>query len=152
MTLCSCVAALLVLLPCSAWPQLPGDSASRLVRGSAIERLLKGGGIHRYQVDLAAADFAKVVVVQKGIDVVVRLYGPRGDSLDLVDNPNGTDGPEPLYWVSERPGTYRVDVIALDSTSAEGAYSIQLEAQRPADSTDRERIRGDKEIAAGNSA
>ena len=83
MTLCSCVAALLVLLPCSAWPQLPGDSASRLVRGSAIERLLKGGGIHRYQVDLAAADFAKVVVVQKGIDVVVRLYGPRGDSLDL---------------------------------------------------------------------
>ena len=152
MTLFARIAFTLLVLPTVGQSQLPGDSARRLVVGSTIERSLKGGGIHRYHVELAADDFAKVVVMQKGVDVVVRLYGPRGDSLELVDSPNGTDGPEPLAWVSDRPGAYRLDVLALDSSAAEGRYTIQLEAQRAASATDRERIQGDREMAAGTSA
>src|SRR5262245_61919945 len=44
--------------------------------GEPIERELSGGAAHSYSLLLIKGQFLKVVVEQKAIDVVVRLFNP----------------------------------------------------------------------------
>src|SRR5262249_53427429 len=67
----------------------------KLEAGKPIERELKGGEAHTYEIALATGQYLDVVVEQKGIDVVVRVIAPDGKPLKEVDSPNGTEGPEP---------------------------------------------------------
>src|SRR5262245_22918424 len=53
------------------------------------EGQLAGGQTHDYHLNLAAGQFLHVVVDQRGIDVVVRLFAPDGKQLIEVDSPNG---------------------------------------------------------------
>lgn len=64
--------------------------------GQPIERTLKGGQTHTFTIHVAAGQFLYVLVDQKGIDVVVTLFGPGGEVLWKVDSPNENRGPEPL--------------------------------------------------------
>ncbi|HNB73957.1 MAG TPA: hypothetical protein PLS70_22770, partial [Acidobacteriota bacterium] len=50
-----------------------------------FEREMKAGEKHTYPVRLKANDFLKLDVVQKGIDVVVRLLGPDMKVMVEVD-------------------------------------------------------------------
>src|SRR5436853_2970675 len=46
--------------------------------GKAVQRELAGGGLHSYRISLSASQYLYVVVDQRGIDVVVRLFSPDG--------------------------------------------------------------------------
>lgn len=48
--------------------------------GKPVERELFGGQSHSYRIVLAAKQYLHVVVDQRGIDVVVALYGPTARS------------------------------------------------------------------------
>jgi hypothetical protein len=91
---------------------------TELVLGKPIERELKGGEAHSYKIALAAGQYLHAVVDQKGIDVVVRLFGPDGKQIAEVDSPNGTQGPEPVSLVTDAAGEYRLEVRALDQAVA----------------------------------
>src|SRR3712207_2093618 len=58
--------------------------------GKPIERELAGGQAHSYRIVLAAEQYLRVVADQRGIDVVVTLFGPDGRQVVEVDSPNGT--------------------------------------------------------------
>src|SRR2546423_139183 len=66
-----------------------------LQQGQTIEREMTGGATHTYRIAMTQGQYLHVVVEQKALDVVVRLYGPEGKKLIEVDSPNGTQGPEP---------------------------------------------------------
>src|SRR5690349_5793363 len=69
------------------------ESPSALTVGQPIMREMRGGEQHTYQVRLNAGQHARVVVDQKGIDVVLALVGPDGKQLLEVDNNlSGTQG------------------------------------------------------------
>ena len=87
---------------------------------------LKAGEQHEYQVSLAAGDFIHLVVEQVSVNSVVEMFGPTGKKLVGVDSPNGTQGPEPLFWLAEDAGTYRVRVRALEETARAGRYVARL--------------------------
>ena len=87
----------------------PSD-VRELKLSTPIERELKGGEAHAYRVMLTAGRYLRVIVEQKGIDVVVRLFGPDGQKITEVDNPNGTTGPEPVSLVAQTSGDYRFEV------------------------------------------
>src|SRR6185312_11262160 len=55
-----------------------------------IEREIVGGDAHSYHVMLTMGQYLRVVVEQKGMDVVVTLFGPGGQKITEVDSPNGT--------------------------------------------------------------
>ncbi|HNH85452.1 MAG TPA: hypothetical protein PL157_24000, partial [Acidobacteriota bacterium] len=76
----------------------------------AEPQTLNPGEKHTYPLKLKTNDFLKLVVEQKGIDVVVRLLGPDGTKLAEVDSPNGTQGPEPLSSIVEQSGSYTLEV------------------------------------------
>lgn len=49
--------------------------------GEPIEREMAGGQSHAYQFTLAAGQYLYVVADQRGIDLVVVLFGPDGKKL-----------------------------------------------------------------------
>lgn len=105
-----------------------------------------GGGTDRWDLDLAADRFVRVVVFQQGIDVGVALEAPGGEPLVDADRPNARDGPELALAVTERPGRYAL--VITSSARAAGSYRIESEV-RPAAAADRELAAAYQRFTAG---
>ncbi len=99
------------------------------------ERPLAGGEAHHYRLILTAGHYLELRVEQLGIDVVVTLTDPTGETLLEVDSPNGELGPEPVLTLIASTGEHRLEVRA---GSGVGRYRIHLDASRPATARDRE--------------
>jgi hypothetical protein len=79
-------------------------------------------------VSLESKQFLQLVVEQRGVDVVVRVFSPDGKRLGEFDSPNGTSGPEGVTLIADTSGAYRIDVSPLEhqeNTSA-GRYGIKV--------------------------
>ena len=129
--------AALSLAACLIHPTARSQEPQALEIGKPIERELAGGQAHSYQITLAAGQFLDAVVEQKGVDVVVTLFGPDGKKLAEVDSPNGTQGPEPIQWVAAEAGTYRLGVRSLEKEVKAGRYEVMVVALRSATTEDR---------------
>src|SRR5689334_20680014 len=112
-----------------------------------IERELLGGEAHSYRITLVTGQYMRVVVEQKGIDVVVMLFAPTGQKLAEVDSPNGTQGPEPVSWIAQAGGMYQLKVKSLEDKAAPGRYEIRVEELRDATPKDRDRIEAERAFA-----
>ena len=119
-------------------PQRSEPAVPRLELGKPLERELAGGQSHAYSVTLSAGQYLHVVVEQRGIDVVVTLFGPAGQKLLEVDSPNGDQGPESLRWIVVTAGLHRLEVRALEQAAKPGRYEVKLVELRAATSRDRD--------------
>ena len=115
--------------------------------GAPIERELAGGDTHSYRVMLTTGQYFHVIVEQKGIDVVVRLFGPDGQKITEVDSPNGTQGPEPVSVIAAAAGEYRLEVVSPDKAVSPGRYEIRIEALREGTSQDTDRVAVERLLA-----
>jgi hypothetical protein len=72
----------------------------------------------------------KLVVDQRGVDVVARVFSPDGKSLGEFDSPNGDTGPENVSLIARDSGVYRIDVLPLevekDANPVSGRYEIKI--------------------------
>ena len=109
----------------------------RLELNKPIEREMKGGESHFYEITLEANQYLNVVVEQKGIDVVVQVIAPDGKTIMEVDSPNGAQGPEPVSLITETSGRYQLKVSSLDNKASQGRYEIRLLALRVPTASDR---------------
>jgi hypothetical protein len=111
---------------------LPGNEAQiesgGLQVGVPVERTIASGQAHGFTVNLEADQFLRLVVDQRGVDVVVRVFSPAGKSLGEFDSPNGTEGPENVSFVAATTGVYRISVAPLDQVagSPAGRYEIKI--------------------------
>ncbi|MGH9841830.1 MAG: CHAT domain-containing protein [Blastocatellia bacterium] len=126
-----------------------GDGARVLEPGKPIERELAGGESHSYRLMLAAGQFCHVIVDQRGIDVVVELFGPDGKKIVEVDSPNGREGPEPVSLVAEIAASYRLEVRSLERNAPAGRYAVKIEELRTATAQDKVRIDAERAFAEG---
>ena len=108
--------------------------------GKPIERELAGGQAHSYGIALAAGQYLHVIVDQRGIDVVLTLYSLDGKKLAEIDSPNGPQGPEPLFFIAQVQGRYRLEVRSLDKGAPKGRYQAQIVEMRAATSQDAARL------------
>lgn len=108
--------------------------------GKPIERELSGGESHSYQLNVTTGQYARVVVEQKGIDVVVSVFGPDGKLITAVDNPNGSQGAETVHITAEATGIYRLEVKSFEKLARPGSYQAKLADLRPATQADKERL------------
>src|SRR5437868_1112066 len=92
----------------------------RLEPRTFVDRDLRGHTSHTYELTLESGQFARVVVEQRGIDVVVTLTAPDGHRVAAVDRITGTHGREQLMWIAERDGPYRVDVTPARAEAPAG--------------------------------
>ncbi len=117
--------------------QRPSDEPVPLAVGTPVERELRGGEEHRYAVRLDVGQYLYAVIEQKGVDVVVTLTDPGGAAVGEVDSPNGAQGPEPVYYVAETAGVYRLDVRSRDTKAPAGRYEVMVVEARAATARDR---------------
>lgn len=118
------------------------NPAESLPPGKLIQREIANGEAHSYALDLAASQYAYVVVHQKGVDVVVTAFGPDGKQITEMDGPTHNHGPEPVFLLADSAGAYRVEVKS--ETRRTGTYEIKLEQLRVATAEDRSRVAAQK--------
>ena len=102
--------------------------------------VVRKGEAQRFRIDAGSSMVIKGVVVQKGIDVSLRVYDPAGKQLAELDSPNGNEGPEPFAIETQAAGAYEIEVRPFveplpDGTPApdNGGYSVQLDGIITAD-------------------
>lgn len=111
--------------------------------GKPIQRQLQGRVSHKYLVRLGPDQYVRIVVDQRGVDVVVSLLSPAGQTLIEVDTPNGRWGPEIVVWVTgETGGTFLLDVTSYDPNAPPGLYEARIDELRTATDQDRHRFEG----------
>jgi CHAT domain-containing protein/tetratricopeptide (TPR) repeat protein len=108
------------------------DGLAQLEPGKYFERKLEGGQSHFYEIRMAGAEFLRVVVDQRGIDIALNLFGPDGGQLSNVDDRHGERGPEAASVVASTPGVYRIEVRSIRKTDPSGSYQVGLERLQPA--------------------
>ena len=124
-----------VLLSCFAW--LPVTSSAdqialrQLNAGQTVERRMLGGETHDYQIDLPAGHFLRVVADQRGIDLSLMFFSPRGQKLSETDSLNSTQGFEIAAVGAEESGSYRLRVESSSKNVPPGNYELKLETLRP---------------------
>ncbi|MBI4752604.1 MAG: tetratricopeptide repeat protein, partial [Acidobacteria bacterium] len=122
--------------------------SENLEPGKPVGRELKGGEKHTYPILLKANDFLKLVITQKGIDVVARLVGPDGKVGKEVNTPYwGNQGEELLSSIIENEGNYLLEIESLDNTAPSGKYELSLKAIRSATEQDQAEVEIEKLIA-----
>jgi CHAT domain-containing protein/tetratricopeptide (TPR) repeat protein len=128
----------------------PAPRVLRLAPGVLDEVTLKGGEERAYLLDLAAGQYADLVVDQQGIDVGVNLKAADGKTVAAIDSFNGIIGPEPLPFVAETGGRFRLEIQSLTPDAPAGRYILRLlDSLRPATARDRARVEAERVLAAG---
>jgi tetratricopeptide (TPR) repeat protein len=112
----------------------------RLESGKPIERDIAGGESHTYRLELAAGQFLRVLVEQKGVDVALTLAGPDGTQIIESDLTDTLGTREPLSYETAATGDYRLVVRANGVAALRGAYQVWLDLKGAANEQDRKRI------------
>jgi erythromycin esterase len=107
--------------------------AQVLEPGKPVERELKNGETHVYQIVLSVGQFLDAAVNQRGVDVVLRVFAPGGSKLAEIDSPNGNQGDEPVVVEAKATGAYRVEVSPLEEGSPQAKYEIRINELLSAD-------------------
>jgi CHAT domain-containing protein len=113
------------------------SNAQSLDPGKAVERTLKGGETHSYQVRLTLDQFALLVADQRGIDVALTLFNPAGIKIREVNSRTGERGVETASLVAKEPGVYGVEVRSIRQTDPASSYQLRLERLHTASDQDR---------------
>src|SRR5215470_221887 len=113
-----------------------GKDIHVLEPGKPIRRELAGGQQHAYQIRLDANQFLKVVVEQKGIDVVAHVSGPDGKQILEFDSESRSQGQEEVSLVAEAAGACQLTVRPKQNGAPAGSYEIRIEELRVATDTD----------------
>jgi CHAT domain-containing protein/Tfp pilus assembly protein PilF len=123
-----------------------GKDIHALEPGKPIRRELAGGQEHTYQIRLDANQFLKVVVEQKGIDVVAQASEPDRRQILEFDSESRSQGQEEVSLVAEAAGAFLLIVRPKHNGTPAGSYEIRIEELRVATDTDRALHDARKEI------
>lgn len=149
---CAVVASLLLLSAESSVlaQEQANANAYPLTIGQPVAREMRGGEEHFFQVTLSAGQYARVVLEQKGIDVVLALLGADGKpSLEVDNTLSGTRGLEVISLVAETSGVYRFNVRSLEKDASAGRYDLRLEDLRGATDIDHKRVTAERSYITG---
>jgi CHAT domain-containing protein/tetratricopeptide (TPR) repeat protein len=116
---------------------LAGQNPAILQKGKPVASELSGGQQQDYELKLAKGECARVNVQQRGVDVVIRVFGLNNDVILKIDDEFKNNGEENFDLVSEEAGTYRLNLRASSIVAPSGQYQIQITATRSANQKDR---------------
>ena len=125
------------------------NDARELEPGKPIERELAGGASHSYRLTLASGQYARLIVDQRGIDVLVTVYGPNGEKFVEMDSPNGAWGQERVSLIAETSGSYQLEARSLEKEAIAGRYEVRIEEVRAPTPQDNSLIAAQRAYAQG---
>jgi CHAT domain-containing protein/Tfp pilus assembly protein PilF len=105
--------------------------------GKAVKRQLLGGQLHTCRIMLSANQFLRVIIEQRGIDVVAQVSGPDGKQILEFDSESRPLGKESVSLVAEYAGDYYLIVRPTQKRADAGSYEIRIGELRTATENDR---------------
>ncbi|HTS50669.1 MAG TPA: CHAT domain-containing tetratricopeptide repeat protein [Bryobacteraceae bacterium] len=136
---------LLAGVPYPAWPQ------TRILEpAQAIERDLAAHQTNQFEIAGKAGDYVRVTVEGRGALLRVAVFDPEGQSIFNQDRMGGSR--DSICWaqVTERGGSYRIEVTSNESGRDLAHYAITLVESRPAQERDRVRAEAASALANGH--
>src|SRR5271168_2771168 len=112
--------------------------------GKPLERELKGGEKHTYEIRAQSGQFLHAVVEQLGIEVSLTFYAPDGKPAASMDSSSGDYGFEQISTVAEAQGTYKLEVGSSAKSTAVGRYRLTIEPARIPTDQDRGRLAAER--------
>ena len=82
---------------------------------------------HQYKVKLGKDQFAFLKLMQKGVDMKITTYDPKGEKLEEFDSPNGKNGPEFITLISSNKGEYIIEAYPFDEKEPSGVYTLSIQ-------------------------
>jgi CHAT domain-containing protein len=121
----------------------------QLDAGTMLERELGGGQNHSYRINVSPGQFLRVIVDQRGIDIVATICAPDGKQIAKVDRPNGAHGPEAISILSDQEGLFILQVRSLEKATPVARYQVRIAEQRNHMPGDDIRIEAEKSMSEG---
>src|SRR5690349_21085423 len=109
-----------------AQPPPPATSARKLAVGQPVQDELERGEADVFAVEAVGGQLLKVVVREKGSDIVFSIIDPGGNTLATADTPGDPDSRLPAYWIVTQPGIYSVRVAKAEQSEETVRYEIEL--------------------------
>jgi tetratricopeptide (TPR) repeat protein len=129
-----------------------GDAVQKIEPGKPLKRQIAGAEVHVYHLPLISGQYLRLIVDQRGVDVVVRMFTPRGLKSIEVDSPNGSEGQEAFSVIAQETGIYRIEVSPFEPNAPTGLYEIKIEELRIANGSDEALIKAERlELEANKS-
>ena len=134
----------------------PSDLAARqaapvrdLVLGQTIEDTLPEGRTHLFRISATAGDFVRIVVEQRGIDVLARLKRPDGSTLVEVDSDHDDFRPETVSAMTDATGPHVLEISPRVVASPARRYRARVDALAPPTVRDQVWLKADREFDRG---
>ena len=118
----------------------PSTQTITIHESQIIEKAISGGESHLYELTLAAGQFVRLNVDQRGIDLIETVTTEDGQKLVEVDGPSGMNGSEGVLILAEANGSYRIEVRTAIKQATPGRYEIRIDALRLATQEDKDRV------------
>src|SRR5262249_45757851 len=123
------------------------QGAAVLEPGKPIEGELAGGESRSYHFTLAGGQFLRALVDQRGVNLIVTLYGPDGKKIADLDSPNGAQGQEPVSAIAATAGDSRLELSPQQQKAPRGRYVVRIEELRAATPQDKTRVAAERALA-----
>jgi len=118
----------------------PGtDPPVRIEANAPFSRELSSGEVHFYRLALDEGEYARLEVIQQGLDVATLVRGPSGAEVIKVDTLTGRFSTEKVSFIAQEKGEYVVEVSPAFPSDT-GKYRLTVAALHQADQTDRLRV------------
>ena len=105
--------------------------------GDVVERGLDRGTEHRYLIALKTGEHARVIVEQRGIDVIVEIRSGDDAVVAEFEDEMRSVGEEHVDLVGDIAGSPTIVIRAAPGGALAGAYAIRVADRRPATDADR---------------
>lgn len=117
--------------------------------GELLKREMAGGEVHGYKIPLAAGQYVRVLVEQRGINVMLTLFDVSNKPTVEMDSPSGAHGPEYVSAISSVAGDYKLEVRSTEKWANAGRYEIVIEELKEAVEPDQKRVAAERAYADG---
>src|SRR5262245_17250792 len=95
-----------------------------LSAGSTLERALRGGEQHVYELPLTAGQYLDASLDPQGVTVNFRLLAPDGKTFE-EELPGGT-GAKSIEWIAAADGPHRLEVHSTAAATRQGRYRLEI--------------------------
>ncbi len=87
--------------------------------------------VHTYTAELEKGQFVNLLVEQRDVDVITKVFTPTGELVGEFDTPTSGRGTEQIRVGTDAAGEYRIDIYTLSERAEPGEYKLEIAAFRP---------------------
>jgi len=120
--------------------QGPPSDVRHLIPGTTVDRELKGGDEHQYEIALQTDEYVAFKIASQGLVVYLKLRDPEGETLQEGALQAREYGVDQLLVVSRKSGRHTLIIGTRFPNAPVGRYQINIEERRGATDRDQQRF------------